>query len=43
MPGRSIDGTSTVRPEHRLRNPLGVSRAEWEARTQLAAGACVDA
>lgn len=34
---RGIDGTSTVRPEHRLHNPLGVSSMEWAARTQLAA------
>lgn len=34
---RLIDRTSTVRPEHLSNNPLGVSAAEWQARTELAA------
>jgi len=34
---RSIDPTSTVRPEHRAENPLGVDPVEWQARTEAAA------
>ena len=34
---RVVEGTTTVRPEHQLHNPLGVSHKEWQARTELAA------
>jgi len=34
---RLLDPASTVRLEHTLRNPIGVSPSEWQARTDAAA------